>query len=49
MAEFLFREAGVMCDSTGDACWQLPVCAFPRNTHIKMLTSIINLQVRVCA
>lgn len=36
-----------MCDSTGDACWQLSVAAFSRSTHIKMLTRIINLQVNI--
>lgn len=36
-----------MCDSTGDACWQLSVRVFSRSTHIRMLTCIINLQVNI--
>lgn len=48
MEDFFFKEAGLMCVSTGDACWQLSVCAFPWSTHIKMLTCIINLQACVC-
>lgn len=34
-----------MCDSTGDACWELPLCVFSMSAHIKMLTRITNLQV----
>lgn len=42
--EHFFKD-GLMCDSTGDACWQLSVRVFSRSTHIRMLTCIINLQV----
>lgn len=49
MEDFFFKEAGLMCESTGDACWQLSVRASSCSTHIKMLTCIINLQVCVCA
>ena len=31
--EDFFKEAGLMCDSTGDACWQLSVRAFSWSTH----------------
>lgn len=40
--EDFFKEAGLMCDSTGDACCEFPVCVFSMSTHIKMLTCIIS-------
>lgn len=30
----IIEEAGLMCDSTGDACWELSVCVFFHGAHI---------------